>query len=803
MDTLLHDLRHVFRLLTKSPGFTAVALLTLALGVGANSAIFSVVDAVVFRALPFPEPERLSFITREGDVSILDGVDWRVQSRSFEEIALFLRGWAFDLTGSGEPERLNGSVVEPEYFRVLEMQPLLGRVLTATDNKAGAPATAVLSEALWRRRFAADPAIVGREITLSDAKTTVVGVMPAGFDFLHDGIDLWTPPASAVPFFLNERGTNNFDAIGRLRAGRTIEGAQSEMLVISRRLEQAYPRTNRGKIVQPLPILDFMVGGVRRSMIVLLGAVALVMLIACVNLASLLLARSAARQDEMAVRLAIGASRGRLLRQWLTEGCVLALLGGGGGVVAAALARDLIVAAAPASLPRVSEANVDLRVLGFGLALSLLTGIAMSLLPALQTLRSDLAIHLKGAGKGTTGGGRQRWLSALVTSEVALAFLLLVGAGLLLKTFARLQSTSLGFEPSRVLLADMVLPESRYGKKEPQNRAFTGIVERLRELPGVETAAYVTTPPLNPRGGLGGRLLIEGRAFEKNREPGARIRFVHGGYFRTMGLKVIQGRAFEETDREGAQLVAVVNRRMASELFPGGAVGQRVSFRDWNPNREVRWMTIVGVAEDIKGTSLRDRDSVTLFAPLEQRPQDWIRWGTLVVRTKADPMTILPEMRKAVASVDPTLPLANVQEARQLVRQASAQERFNAFALSSFSAVALGLALQGLYALLAFMVEQRSREIGVRMALGATAPDLLRLIVGRGLTLVVVGLVIGVVFAIASRRVVEGLLFEVAPSDATTYAVATTALLAAACLACALPALRAARVDPIAVLRAE
>jgi putative ABC transport system permease protein len=398
-----------------------------------------------------------------------------------------------------------------------------------------------------------------------------------------------------VPFFLEERGTNNFDAIGRLREGRTIPGAQSEMLVISRRLEQAYPRTNRNKIVQPLAMLDFMVGGVRRAMLVLLAAVALVMLIACVNLASLLLARSAARQDEMAVRLAIGAGRGRVLRQWLTEGVVLALLGGGVGVAGAYLARDLIVAVAPASLPRVSEAAVDARVLGVGLLLSLFSGIAMSLLPALQTLRSDLASHLKGVGKGATGGGRQRWLAGLITTEVALAFLLLVGAGLLLKTYARLQSVALGFETSHVLFSELVLPESRYAKRAAQIAGLQRIVDRLSEIPGVLSAAYVTTPPLNPRGGIGGRFLIDGRVFEQNREPGARVRFVLGDYFHSIGLRVIAGRGFTPTDADGTELVAIVNRRFAREQLPGSSpLGRRVSFRDWNPERQVRWMTVVG-----------------------------------------------------------------------------------------------------------------------------------------------------------------------------------------------------------------
>lgn len=802
VNTLLQDVRLALRHLSRSGGFTAVALLTLALGVGGNAAIFSVVDGVLLRPLPFPEPERLAFITREGDVSILDGVDWRAESRSFEEIALFLRGWSFDLTGHGEPERLNGSVVEPEYFRVLRMPPLLGRVLEPSDNRPGAPAVVVLNETLWRRRFDADRGVLGREITLSDVKTTVVGVMPASFDFLHDGIDLWSPVAAAVPSFIPERGTNNFDAIGRLRAGHTLAGAQAEMLVISRRLEAAYPRTNRNKIVEPMAMMDFMVGGVRRAMWVLLAAVLVVMLIACVNLASLMLARSGARQEEMAVRLAVGASRGRLLRQWLTEGCVLALLGGGAGVAAAYLGRDLIVASAPASLPRVAEAAVDLRVLGFGMVLSLGTGLLMSLLPALQVLRGDVAGPLKGAGRGATGG-RQRWLAALVTAEVACAFLLLVGAGLLLKTFDRLRSVPLGFETDRVLLADLVLPESRYGTRAPQTRAFVGIVERLAELPGVETAAYVTTPPLDSRGGLGGRLLVEGKAFEPGREPGARIRFVHGDYLKAIGMKVVEGRGLLPTDDESGELVILVNRSLARALFPEGALGQRISWRDFNPNRETRWMRVVGVLEDVKGVRLTDPDSRTVYAPYLQRPQDWVRWGTLVVRTHGAPATLVPQVRQAVWSVDPTLPVANVREAARLVERAAAQERFNALALALFSAVAMALALQGLYGILAFMVQQRRREIGVRMALGASGGDLLGLVLGSGLRLVGLGIAIGAGLAWLARPLVASLLFGVGASDASTYLGMAAALLAAAALAAVLPARRAARVDPMTVLRAE
>jgi predicted permease len=802
METLWQDAKHALRLLRKSPAFTAAAVLTLAVGVGVSTAIFSVVNAVLLRPLPFDAPDRLVFITREGDVSIPDGVDWRAESRTHQEIALFLRGWAFDLTGDGEPERLNGSVVEPDYFRVLGTPPLLGRPLQPADNVPGAPQVAVLSHAFWTRRFAADPSVVGRGIVLSDVPTTIVGVMPASFDFLGDELDLWVPVAPAVPRFLSERGTNNFDAIGRLRPGVTVEAARAEMVAISQRLEQQYPKSNKGKIVEPMAMQEFLVGGVRRSLWVLQGAVALVMLVGSVNLAGLLLARASARAGEFALRTAIGASRRRLLRQLLVEGVLLALIGGGVGLLAAVWGREALVAAAPETLVRLREVPLDGRVLAFGVLASLVSGVLMSLAPALQVWRADPGSFLKGAGKATGGAGRHRLLGALVVAELACACVLLVGGGLLGRTFARLQGLSLGFESKGLLTAEIVLPQSRYGTRETQTQAFTQMVERASVLPGVASAAYVITPPLSPRGGIGSPLKFATPPDQMRTDnPGARVRLVHGDYFGTLRLPIREGRALAASDTEGTLPVAVVNERLAREFWPGRSpIGERLSF-GWTD--APHWLTIVGVAGDLKGTQVTAKDSLTVYAPYVQRVTDWQRWGTLVVRTRVEPHTLARPLKEAVWSVDPTLTPDQVVTVEDRRAEQTAQQRFNALALVSFAAVALLVALQGVYALLAYAVEERRREIGVRMALGATGGDVLRLVLGRGLRLAALGLAGGLLLAFSLGRTLESLLFGVAPTDAITFLAAASLLGVTALVACTLPAWRASRVDPIAVLRAE
>jgi putative ABC transport system permease protein len=804
MDALLRDVRHALRLLRKSPAFATAAIAMLGVGVGVNTALFSLVEGVLLRPLPFEAAERLVFITREGDVSIPDGQDWRSACPSLEEIALFLRGWSFDLVGEGEPQRLNGAVVEPEYFRVLRTRPLLGRTLRPEDNRRGAAHVAVLSHAFWQRRFGGAADVLGRSLTLSDNLTTIVGVMPPEFDFLHDELDLWIAPAAAVPFFMAERGTNNFDAIGRLREGASIEQARAELLAVSRRLEAEHPETNRGKIVDPLPLLEFMVGGARRALLVLAGAVGLVMLVAAANLAALLLARSSARREEFALRLAIGAGRGRLLGQLVVEGLVLASLGGALGLLVAGWTRNALLGLAPDSVPRAWEVRSDLGSLAFGLALATLAGLAASLAPAQAMLRRDPALWLRSRSDGT-GGGSRRALGLLVASEVAMAFVLLFGAGLLLRTFGKLNAVELGFEPTGVIKGVLVLPESRYGNREAQTRMFTGVVERLAAAPGVEAVGYATTTPLDPRGSLGGQILF---VDAPPRPPagdtaGARVRLVHGAYFQALRMSLREGRFFTARDDAGFEPVAIVNVRFANRFWPRQSpLSQRIAYRDFHDGTPVA-MTVVGVVKDVKGATLDGPDTLTVYSPYVQRRVAWMRWGSLVARTSGDPGSFPRTLHEAVWSEDPAVPLEGVETLEQRRVAMLAPQRFNAAALALFAAVALSIALQGLHALLSYAVALRQREIGVRIALGAARADIARLVLGDGLALVVLGLAVGVGASLALRRAMQALLFEVPADDPLTYASVALGLAASAALSIALPARRAARVEPATVLRGE
>jgi predicted permease len=788
--------------LARRPGFATGAILTLAVAIGVNAAVFSVVDAVLLRPLPFPEPERLSFLTREGDVSIPDGVDWRARTRTFEEIALFLRRWNLDLTGAGEPERVFASVAEPSYFRILRTPPILGRTLLDGDDRVGAEAVAVLSEPFWNRRFGGEAGVLGRRLDLSGRPTQVVGVMPAAFDFLGDEVDLWVAPAAAVPAFVSERGTNNFDAIGRLRPGVPLEAARSEIVGITTRLAREHPRTNARKIVEPLPMHAFVTGPVRPALLVLLGAVLLVALGTTANVAALLLARHVSRGEEYAVRLALGAGARDLARLVIAESLAISLCAALVGAVLAAGTRDALLAMAPESLPRAGTVSIDTRVLAFTALLGLAAALLAALLPALLAARTAPATLLAGGGRGSTGGAAtRRALSALAAGEVALAGVLVVGSLLLVRSFLRLQEVPLGFEPRGVLTADVVLPESRYGTRPPQTRAVTEIVRQLEAAPGVESAAWVTTPPLDPRGGLGGTMLIEGRSFSEQERPGARVRFVHGDYFGTARIPLVRGRGFAAED-EGGPPVAVVNERFASLFWPGGdALGRRVAFRDFGGAAGPYWMTIVGVASDLKGRSLAEPDPACVYAPFLQRRIEWNRWGTVVVRGEGDPSALVPAVRAAVRAADPDVPLQDVQTLPDKVRRAAAPQRFNARVVSLFGILSVALALQGLYGLLSFVVERSRREISVRLSMGARARDVVRLVAGRGLRFAALGLLAGLPAAYALARAASRVLFGVTPADPATYAGAAIGLVAAAALACFLPALRAARVDPVAALR--
>jgi len=802
LEQVWRDVVQAARRLARRPGIALSAILTLAVAIGANTAVFSVVDAVLLRPLPFPEPERLSFLTREGDVSILDGVDWRAETHTFQGIALFLRQWNLDLSGDGDAERIIASVVEAPYFRILGTAPILGRTLGADDDRVGAEPVAVLSEAFWRRRFGGDPGILGRSLPLSGQATRVVGVMPAAFDFLDDEVDLWAPVATVWPFAVTERGTNNFDAIGRLRPGVSLEAARAEIVAITTRLARQHPKTNARKIVEPMSLHEFVTGPTRPALLVLLGAVLLVALAASANVAALLLARHVARGGEYAVRLAMGAGSRHLFGQVMSESLVLALAGGGLGVMLAAWGRDALLAMAPASLPRAGTVALDARVLGFTLGLALVAALLAAALPALVASRSAPGVLLAGTAKGAASGrATGRALGALVVGEVALAGVLLVGSLLLVRSFVRLQAVPLGFDPRGTLIAEVVLPESRYDTRPPQTRAVTEIVRQLETAPGVDAVAWVTTPPLSPRGGLGGTILIDGRSFGADEQPGARVRFVHGDYFGVARIPVVRGRGFSRED-DGGAAVTVVNQRFASLYWPdGNAVGRRIAFRDFGDAAGPYWMTVVGVVSDIKGRLLIAPDTATVYAPFLQRRIDWNRWGTVVARTTGDPAALAPAVRAAVRAADPEVPLQEVMTLAGRVSRAAAPQRFNARVVSAFGVVALGLAFQGLFGLLAFVVERQRREIGVRLSLGAQQRDVLRLVAGRGLRLALLGLVVGLPLGYLLGHASAAVLFEVTPGDPASYALAAAALLAAAAGACLLPARHAARLDPAAILR--
>lgn len=807
MEAVWLDLRSAWRWLRNSPGFAVAAIGTLALGIGVTTSMLSVMNGVLLRPLPIPEADRTLFLTRGGDVSIPDLVDWRASSRTMESMAAFARNWAFDLTGAGEPERINGYPVEPEYFDVVKIKPLLGRVFTKEENHPGGTHLLLLVEGYWRRRFGGDPAVVGRTVTVSGNPATIIGVLPQSFDFLHDEMQIVVPMAVELPWALAERGANNLDAIGRMRPGTTVEQASAELRGIETRIAEQYPRTNTGKVFSPLPMTEFIIGSVRPAVLILSAAVAMVLLIASINLAGLLLARATARRQEFAVRVALGAGRSGVVRQMLVEGILLAVLGGMAGLGAAAAGQRLIRLAVPAELPRLGEIAVDWRVAMLSLAAITIAGLLCGMIPAWQVARADPALALQGHGKGAvTAGGRHRLLRAVVIAEVACAAALLVGSGLLLKSLATLWAQPLGFEPHQVLAADLVLPDSRYASRAGQTRAFATIVDRLRELPGVTGAAYIVSMPLTGAYGIGNKVLFEGRAdIPEDRPSGARGRLVYGDYFHTLTIPIVRGRAFTSQDREGSLPVAIVNESMVRQFWPGrDPIGQRIAWRDWHdPDTGPLWMTIVGVARNVKGQNLAEEDSPAIYTPYVQRQVDWQRFGDLVIRTAADPAVFAASLKKTVWSFDPLLAVGPVTSLETVRFRSAARERFNASVLSGFGIVALLLVAQGLYGIVAYAVAERRREIGVRMALGATRRNVVTLVLRHGLAPAGIGLGVGLLAALGLTRFLESLLFGIRPTDPLVFAGIALLLPLVALGATFVPAYRAARTDPVDVIRTD
>jgi len=803
MGTFWQDVRYGIRMLAKSPGFTAVAALTLALGIGANAAIFSLVHGLLFTGLPYREPDRLIQIWdtkpergwNHVSISYVNFRDWEARNRTFESMALY-DGAAFNLTGTDEPVRLVGALATANLFSVLGRTPALGRAFLPEEDRPGASPVAVLSHGLWQRRFAADPRILGRTITLDGEARTVVGVMPDDFYFPSEGTELWVPqrldPAKA------SRGSRSYAAIGRLKPGVTLEQARADMAGITAQLAEEYPDDNKGWGVALSTRYEEMFGeDVRVIMIMLLLSVAFVLLIACANVANLLLARAASREREMAVRMALGGGRIRLLRQLLTESVLLAALGGIGGVFVAYWGIRGLLLIAPPDVPHLSRIQLDPTVLAYTAVIALFTGVIFGLAPALHGTRLRLQEVLK-EGRGSSGGARHRALKSLVVSEVALALVLLIGGGLMARSFVEQVKVKPGFRTDNLLTMRVSLPPLKYETPPRQASFFRDALGRIAALPGVRAAAAVQTLPLGGSNSWRG-VDIEGRPVA---DPGDRISIgyliVTPDYFRAMDTPLLHGRFFTAQDAENSPRVAIVNETAARQYWPQdrSPVGRRIRFS----SEEEPWMTVVGVVRDVRHQSLSRPPRAELYLPHEQEPT---RAMTLVAWTASDPLGLAPAVREAVWAVDRDQPVYSVMSMQQVLDERVDGQKATAQVMGTLSLLALVLASVGIYGVVAYMVSERTHEIGIRMALGARQRDVFRLVLRQGMRLVGIGLVIGLAAAVGVMRLLASILFGVTPTDPLTYASVTVFLLGVAAAASYLPARRAMRVDPMIALRYE
>jgi putative ABC transport system permease protein len=798
MGAFLKDLRYSVRMVFKYPGFTLAAVLTLALGIGANTAIFSVVNAVLLRPLPYPQPERLVSLRSQESLPDLD--DIKEQSRSFEAL-----GGAViqpqDFTGEAEPLQVQAALVNADLFKALGGEAAVGRVISTEEDRVGAERVVVLSHGFWLRHFGGDPNVVGRTVPLSGNNYTVVGVMRPDFSMPLENPDVWLALRVANPLAAGVRGVHFLRTYLRLKPDVTLAQAQAELDGINSRLAQAYPDENKERTRRLMPLHERITGEVRPALLILFGAVGLVLLVACANFSSLLLARSAARQQELAIRAALGAQRGRLVRQVLTESLLLALLGGAGGLVLAMWGVDLLMALKPADLPLVGSVGIDRWVLAFTLGVSVLTGIVFGLVPALSSSRLDLNDVLKEGGRSGTGGVlKQRVRSVLVVSEIALALMLLIGAGLLIKGFWRLRSVDPGFKTDNLLTMRLELPESRYKEIPKQTQFRETVLERLNSLPGVQ-AAMVSELPLSGDQ-LTHNFIIDGRPpLEIGTEPELNTRSVAGSYFRTMNIPVIQGRDLTLQDRADAPKVGLVNESFVRQYFPDESpIGKRIRWARVDPPQ---WMTIVGVVGDVKHFGLNQPEEPAFYSPYFQSDQPWKRWMYLVVRSDGDSASLAGQVKSEVWAVDKLLPVTKVKTMSEVMSASIAGQRFNLTLMSVFAVTALLLAAVGIYGVIAFSVTQRSHEIGVRIALGAQTRDVLRLVVGQGLKLTLIGIGLGLLGAYAVTRLMQSLLFGVSATDPATFVALAALLAAVALLASYVPARRATRVDPMVSLRYE
>lgn len=808
MGTFQYNLRYAVRTLRKAPGFTIIAALTLALGIGANTAIFSVINTVLLKPLPFTRPDELALVWGaypdfgRTATSLPDFLDYREGSDTFTQLsALAVTSSNLDL-GRGEPERVSRALTTADFFQTLGVLPAAGRFFLPDEDRGGASSVSaaeqvvVISHELWQSRFAGSADAIGRTVHLHGSPYTIIGVAPPGFHF-SSPVDVWTPLNLNAE--MHRRG-EFLTLIGRLRPGTMLPQAERELKTISERLAEQYPDTNRRIRAEVVSLREQVVGPVRPALLAFMAAVGLVLLIACANVANLALTRASIREREIAVRAALGAGRGRIVQQLLTESMVLALLGAGLGLFLAYIGVEVLRNTQTELVPRFAEVAIDLRVLGFTLLLALSTGVLFGLAPALQLGRTALSGSLRSGGRGVAGqAGVRRLRAALVLGEVAVAFVLLVGAGLLVRSLERMQQVDAGFEPSGVLTARVSLPALHYPEAAQRLAFFDRLLATLSSAPGVQTAALGSGLPL---GGSANYLAfsIEGRPDDRDVMQDAHLFLVTPAYFDLLRIPLLQGRAFEDQDHANAPRVAIVNQTLARRYWPDRSpIGQRITFGD-PAHPESQWLTVVGVVGDTRVTGLTDAPYAQIYRPYTQVGQ-----GTMAVllRTTGDPARLAGTLREAIRSQDPGLPVYDVKSMESFVGESIAQPRISTWLTTGFAGIALLLAAIGIYGVISYSVTQRTAEVGVRIALGARPADVLRLIIAQGMRPVIAGIVVGLAGAWLTARLIRGLLFGVSASDPLTFVVVPVFLAGIALLATYIPARRATRVDPMVALRAE
>ena len=815
MESLRQDLAYGLRTLVKNPGFTIVAVLALALGTGANTAIFSVINGVLLRPLPFQEPDRLVMVWTnntksnqpQSAISVPDFLDYR-DNGVFEQIAC-LSYDDFNLTGGDQPEHIQGTMVSANFFSVLGVRPQLGRAFLPNEDQAGADRVVIISNGLWKRRFGEDPALLNQTIQLNGAAFTVVGVAPPEFQSPEKGDDLWVPmsfdgadrlriPSISGPEDLKKRFRRFLKAVARLKPGVALNSAQAEMSTIAGRLEQQYPDSNAGIGINLVPLHRQIVGDIKPALLLLLVAVGLVLLIACANVANLLLARAAARQKEIAIRIAVGAGRARLIRQLLTESVMLAIVGGALGLVLAWVGLRVLIRINPANVPRLDEIGIDGYVLGFTMLVSVLTGLLFGLVPSLQASRPDLNETLKEGARGSTGGiGRQRVRSILVVTEVALTQMLLIGAGLMIKSFYSLQQVNPGFNADRILTMQVTLPPVKYAEDTQITAFYEQALKRIEALPGVQAASAATSLPLTGNS-LTRRFTIDGRAPASTNERLLATYFaISPDYFRAMGIRLVSGRSFTDQDRDKSQQVIIINDTMRRRFWPDEEpIGKHISIvAEAGLSRE-----IVGVVADVKHSSLDAESGLEIYEPYLQFPWSFM---ALAVRTAADPLRLAPVVRDEILAIDRGQPVYDVKTMAEIVGDSVSQPRLYMLLLGIFAAIALVLSAVGIYGVMNYSVNQRKHEIGIRMAIGAQPSDILKMVVGQGMLLASIGVGIGVVAAFFLGRIIEMLLFGVSGRDPVTFVGLPVVLVLVSLLSSYVPARRATRVDPMIALRTE